>query len=579
MPRSSPRLNRRSFLAGGVGLGGALLAGVALDRVRHASSDATPEDSIQAMATELGSDYLELVRRGHLAGRSAELQLVLQPYSSSNYAFESRSLVPGDPRTSHAAPWLYLERVPIAVFAPGVVDAGVRDERVSLADLAPTTAGLLGVDFSAPDGEPLPGIDKPAVRPKVVVTFVIDGGGWNVLQHWTGQGANDPWPNLRRLFGRSLVYRNAITGSFPAVTACAHATIGTGGFPSAHGITGHYLRRDGHRTTAYGKPGEADPTFLLRPTLADVWSHETNGRAWIGEIGYQIWHLGMIGAGGERRAGLPVGAYFDEANQVWAPQNPDLYRVPNGTPTAASLTALRAAYVDPGIDAQFDPTGSAVACCSPPIIHHEGALIRAAFDHEPVGQTDATSLLYINFKAPDYTGHVYGMASEREAIALAAVDQELGALVQLLESTFRPGEFVLFVTADHGQCPPVDASGGVRLDPIQFGADIEALHGGKGTTVVESVVPSEVYLSEIAMAEVGTSPRRIAAALRDYRYRDSIGPYVKHAAISEDRLSQRVFAALLPGSFIDELTGVDLSPYGEGAFSDADPNGLPPRIW
>lgn len=531
------------------------------------------------MATDLGAGYLELVRRGHLAGRSGELQLVLQPYSSSNYPFESRSLVPGDPRTSHAAPWLYLERVPIAVFSPSLVTPGVRDDPVTLADLAPTTAQMLGLDFSAADGEPLPGVDRATVRPKIVVTFVIDGGGWNVLQHWTREGASDPWPNLRQLFGRSLVFRNAIMGSFPAVTACAHATIGTGGFPRAHGITGHYLRRNGHRTTAYGKLGEADPTFLLRPTLADAWSRETNGEAWIGEIGYQIWHLGMIGRGGGSTARLPVAAYFDEANQTWSSQNPDLYRLPDGTPPAASLAALRAAYVDPGIDTQFDPTGVAVACCSPPIVHHEGDLIRAVFDHEPVGRTGTTSLLYINFKAPDYTGHVYGMASEREAIALAAVDQELGALVQLLEARFSPGEFVLFVTADHGQCPPVDASGGVRLDPIQLAADIESLHASKGTTVVESVVPSEVYLSETAMTRVGTSAPQIASALRDYRYKDSIGSYIPHAAISEDRLNQRVFGALLPGTFIDGLAGVDLSSYGEGAFADADPNGLAPRIW
>ena len=68
--------------------------------------------------------------------------------------------------------------------------------------------------------------DAIAAPPKVIVTFVIDGGGWNVLQHWP-----DSWPNLKRLMGRGANYRNAITGSFPAVTACAHATIGTGTYP------------------------------------------------------------------------------------------------------------------------------------------------------------------------------------------------------------------------------------------------------------------------------------------------------------------------------------------------------------
>ena len=82
----------------------------------------------------------------------------------------------------------------------------------------------------------MPGITASS-PPKVVVTFVIDGGGWNVLQHWP-----DSWPNLKSLMGTGANFRNAITGSFPAVTACAHASIGTGTFPSQHGITGHNIR-------------------------------------------------------------------------------------------------------------------------------------------------------------------------------------------------------------------------------------------------------------------------------------------------------------------------------------------------
>ena len=62
------------------------------------------------------------------------------------------------------------------------------------------------------------------------------------------------WPNLKRLMGEGANFRNAITGSFPAVTACAHATIGTGAFPRQHGITGHNIR-DGAKGVrkAYGE--------------------------------------------------------------------------------------------------------------------------------------------------------------------------------------------------------------------------------------------------------------------------------------------------------------------------------------
>src|SRR4029453_18717217 len=169
-------------------------------------------------------------------------------------------------------------------------------ERVTLADLAPTTAQLIGFDeFRSADGLALPGIPSvtPPVQPRVVVTLVIDGGGGNVLGRWPDAG-----PNLRRLMREGATYRNAISGSFPAVTASTHATIGTGAFPRTHGITGHNVRRGGGPVKAWGEAGNIDPTFLLEPTLADRLTEWTDDRAWVGEIGYQVWHVGMLGRGG-----------------------------------------------------------------------------------------------------------------------------------------------------------------------------------------------------------------------------------------------------------------------------------------
>jgi hypothetical protein len=138
---------------------------------------------------------------------------------------------------------MYLERIPLAVYAPGLVAPGERDERVTLADLAPTIASMIGLDGWPADreGRPLPGVPRDGMPPKAIVVFVVDGGGWNVLHHWSSA-----WPRQRELFGKSLLFRNAIHGSFPAVTACAHATIGTGTFPRSHGITGHNIRVGSH---------------------------------------------------------------------------------------------------------------------------------------------------------------------------------------------------------------------------------------------------------------------------------------------------------------------------------------------
>ena len=66
--------------------------------------------------------------------RSGDLQLLLAPFNSANYSFESLGLHPRDPRTSHAAVWMYLERIPLVAYGPGVIEPGDSEDRVSLAD-------------------------------------------------------------------------------------------------------------------------------------------------------------------------------------------------------------------------------------------------------------------------------------------------------------------------------------------------------------------------------------------------------------------------------------------------------------
>jgi hypothetical protein len=379
--------------------------------------------------------------------------------------------------------------------------------------------------------------------------------------------------------GEGVCYTNAIMGSFPAVTASAHATIGTGAFPSRHGITGHNIR-DGRKVRkAYGEPGRADPGDILVPTLADLWHDEAG--PWVGEIGYQIWHLGMLGRGGTRRNGgdVPVAVYWDETpalgqEQRWQPQHPDLYRLPALVPGLDTLADRQATW-EPSPASPFDPVGRQEVCCSPPIIGYQGDLIEAAIESERVGD-GPTSLLYINYKAPDYAGHLYNMQHPNEQTALAEVDAQLGRLVEQLERRF-PGDYVLIVTADHGQCPLPDDADGVRLDPIQLGEQIEREFGRGLFNVVQNVVPSEVYLHADVLWDAGATREDVAAFLRDYRYRQNIGPYVPRSAVERDLLDRKEFAAVFATTFLDDLRDRDLSSFGDTEYPDADLD-VPPVI-
>jgi hypothetical protein len=557
---------RRRFLTL-AGLGGFawIFVGGALGRATRSQTFPDPVPIQDAMANDLGAEYMELIRRAYHPGRSGELQLVLAPYNSANYAPESRDLVRFYRATSHASVWMYLERVPLVVHAPGRIAPSDDTTRVTLADVAPTTAALMGfADWPTDrEGTVLPGVATGAAPPKVIVTFVIDGGGWNVLSHWPNS-----WPNLKRLMGEGANYRNAITGSFPAVTACAHATIGTGTYPNQHGITGHNIRDGSKVRKAYGDAGHANPGDILIPTLADLWSDDTDNRAWVGEIGYQVWHMGMIGYGGPRRSGdqLPVGVYWNEGaykeNGVgeWAPHNPDLFRMPSTVPGLDVYDAHLQAFTSPGWDQFFDPRSRQTPCCAPPVVQYQGDLIEATLRDEPIGQSGVTDLLY--------------MKSDWEGLVLQEVDTQLGRVVATLDELF-PDDYVLIVTADHGQCPFPDDVDGVRLDPVQLGDAIDQRFGGELVTTVQSVVPSEIYLHEGVLKVNGASIDDVAASLRDYRYRQNIGPYVPQSAIEQDLLDAREFSAVFSTTYLASLRDADLSVFGETAFPDGDPDGIP----
>ena len=132
----------------------------------------------------------------------------------------------------------------------------------------------------------------------------------------------------------------------------------------------------------------------------------------MGEIGYQVWHMGMLGFGGQDRA---VGEQARRrvlgrgGDGGWQPHNPDLYRLARVGPRLDVLAQHQADFAAPDWD-PIHPHGSQAACCTPPVVRYQGDLIEATFDSEPIGEGDATDLLYINYKSPDYTGHVYSMA-------------------------------------------------------------------------------------------------------------------------------------------------------------------------
>jgi hypothetical protein len=162
------------------------------------------------------------------------------------------------------------------------------------------------------------------------------------------------------------------------------------------------------------------------------------------------------------------------------------------------------------------------------------------------------------------------MYSEWEGLMLRTVDEQLGKLEAELEARF-PGEYVLIVTADHGQCPLPDEVKGVRLDPIQLTRVIEERFGAGPGSVVQNVWPSEVYLNVDGLRDSGATLDDVAAHIRHLTYRQNLGPYVPRNAIEQDLLDDPEFAAVFGSTWLAGHDSFeDVSGFGQTIYTGGE---------
>jgi hypothetical protein len=150
----------------------------------------------------------------------------------------------------------------------------------------------------------------------------------------------------------------------------------------------------------------------------------------------------------------------------------------------------------------------------------------------------------------------------------------------MLEARF-PGEYALILTADHGQCPLPNEVDGVRLDPIQIQADIEAEFGDRSVfPIVHYVAPSEIFLDQRGLVDSGWNAADVAAWLKPYTYGQNyhLYPGVPRDAIEWDLSNYELFSAVLPGPYIADLQeDPGAATFGSGDYARADP-GIPTEV-
>jgi hypothetical protein len=530
---------------------------------------------MRQMADAVGRDVMVHLQRGYVAGRSPEITLIPNPWNVV-VRWSGRTLAEGrrDPRSTHPTPWDYHQRVPLILYGPGYVRAGIVSNRsVDLTSLAPTFAELLGMRFGDTDGavleEGLLPAARRAQRPRLIVLVAYDGGGWNLLAQWPGA-----WPEQRGLAARGTAYTNATIGSAPAVTAAIHANMGTGVYPRRHGLSENVGRLpDGTVDEIYFNRG--DPRLLDAETVADGWDRANGNRPWVGLLGYESWHLGMMGKGAEARDGdRDVGVLWErEQERFWI--NEDVYDLPGSLPGRDVLDRhLRELDgVDGALDEVWmgrDLTDPSVVPGTSAFVKYQGDALGEILNSEPVGRDELTDFLFVELKPTDFGGHIWNMVAPEEEEVLRAQDQVLGDLIDLLDQRVGADRYVLAVTADHGQTPIPETKGGVRIDPDVVGLRVVEYFR---RPIVERTSPSGIFLDMDVVEDAGIDPEDVARYIATLRYRDVLPADADVDLVPSEVADRRVFAAVFPGAFIASLREADLSSFGESAFPEGDLTG------
>jgi predicted AlkP superfamily pyrophosphatase or phosphodiesterase len=537
------------------------------------------------MADAIGAPVMQHIFNGHVEGRSGDIYLVPKPYSFMLGQWDLRTLGTNQPTlsTTHSNPWDYLTRVPIVFYGPGYVPADETVERpVDISGLAPTYRNLMAMTGFNPDGKPFDEIVHEAAdvgpdtryrAPKVIFTLIIDGGGWNALQMHP-----DSTPNLQALRKEGTTYANATIGSAPSITGALHSTFGTGDYPRDHGIPGNQMRDPEGEVVDTWLDSE-DPRYLKVPTVSDLWDRDNGNKPVVAAVAYEGWHLGMLGHGSFLEGGdKDIAVVWDVEDESWS-TNPDYYTLPDYLQTT-DLPRLES--YEQGLDPRDGLTdgtwfGHTVDYLQDPLkrpgtpafVRFTGDATAAVFKKEPFGKDGVTDLMWVELKSPDYAGHAWNVTRPEQADVLRETDAQIGRFKRLLDKKVGPGNYVLAISADHGQQPLPDLFGGWRINNVELQKDIDRRFGDG---LVLKVTPVDIYFNLDKVRDDDVSLDDIARFIGSYTLADNIPDGIPGAdRVPESRLDETLFAGAFSGRYIesldpDEIEGFGDSTYPEGSF-------------
>jgi hypothetical protein len=198
----------------------------------------------------------------------------------------------GDP-----VPWPVIDpapdtRVPIVLAGTGIDAATTIPDGTTLDRIAPTVAAAIGLNRPHPEvrsGTAIDGVVTEGRRPELVLLVAWKGVGSQELE-----ASPEATRFLDTLLRDGAGSFDGDAGSLPLDPTAMLATIGTGGMPSQHGVTGSFVRNDGGEVAPAFGDGAPIPVIA---SLADDLDEATAQRSRIALVAPDELDRGLVGVG------------------------------------------------------------------------------------------------------------------------------------------------------------------------------------------------------------------------------------------------------------------------------------------
>jgi predicted AlkP superfamily pyrophosphatase or phosphodiesterase len=326
--------------------------------------------------------------------------------------------------------------------------------------------------------------------PKLIVGIVVDQMRYDYLtRFWDHYGDG----GFKRLVNEGFNCKNNHYNYAPTTTGPGHASIYTGATPSIHGVIGNnWYDKEGGKIVyctsddAYNsvgtttEAGKMSPQWMTVSTITDELRLFTQKRGKV--IALALKDRGAVLPGGH----MANAAYWYNgggkgdwiSSSYYMEELPKWVQKFNASDAAAKYkkpwTTLKNinTYLESGAD--DNPYEGAFSGETAPVFPHDLPALweangqfdilrgtaygnslttdfaLAALEGEGLGKDQITDFLAVSYSSTDYVGHQFGVNSKEVQDTYLRLDQDLARLFKELDKKVGVGEYLVFLTSDHG---------------------------------------------------------------------------------------------------------------------------------